>query len=463
MTIIDTNCLGWKSVTEKTFSEKFQTDPDRNIQALTQTMANEIFSKSWCEEHRITNEMHRNRLICKAIYEINKSSIPLELITSFFQTLSRPEHKLFPTAHPLFLCKCFGNYAPFSKSDLHVQLGQELTHAFEKQNDQLANQMILTAGKVDLNFIELAVRHNCQKSTETLLKTHTYTQSDLINCFYSACYNSKPECLILLLKHGANPNSSLKRNESAIHMLAANKNPDLLKAVFEHSQFKIDIDAYQSISHTPLNIAYHQGIAENFDLLLSKMSTPDVLDYQGNAIIHHMCTIFCYDDFNPKALEILVDKYGANVNIPNGEGLTPIQIALQNNWHDLTPTINKLLESGADITAPLDNNKPPVLDCIDRGLFNNIAPLFKGFPNLVAFFEVVKTDSSIFLKQIKSNITFYLKPGDETANPLDIALLLQDLELTTAICQTLSEQELKICYEKTKKRFPGSDLDILDL
>lgn len=461
MTIVDSNSsnFSWELVTKKTFSKVFLNDPEKNIQTLTNTVSDTILNESWCKEHNIHNTKHRNRLICKVISDIGNTSIPKKLISLFFKSLSNPQHNLFPLKNPLFIPMYYQKYESYSKSDLNVALGEVFAKTLKKHHDVLANEIIKTAGNAHIRLLALTVKNNCFKTLETLIKKHQYSTKDLSNCLGEACECKSPESLTLLLKYGANPNTPCMLYSSAIHVAASNDNPEILKTIFDQSKFPINFDLLQGGLHSPLGLVYQDEKEENYDYLLSKMSSPNTLDCHGLAPIHYTCTFFCNDEFNPKALNILLNEHNANVNLPNSNGRIPIELALNNIWHVMGPTIDILLKAGADITIPSKNKKPIVINCIDNGLIKHITPLFAAFPNIVSLLKKDKKDSSDFINQIKNDIDHYLDTDDSTASPLDLVVLLQDPELKSIIRQALSQSEFNDSYEKTLKKYPGCRID----
>ncbi|MEM1282702.1 MAG: hypothetical protein AAGG81_04030, partial [Chlamydiota bacterium] len=128
----------------------------------------------------------------------------------------------------------------------------------------------------------------------------------------------------------------------AVHAASASKNPEILKTIFEHSKTGVSLDELNKWSKTAALIAYQVGCEENFDLLVSKMQDPNMLDAHGFALIHYMCSEECNNEFNPTAIKILVEKHGASTTITNGEGKSPIQIAKANNRYNLSSTIELL-------------------------------------------------------------------------------------------------------------------------
>jgi ankyrin repeat protein len=469
MTIInlDSSTVSWSSVTKKTFFNDFSQDPKGNIQSLTQSMAQEIFDDNWCSDHNIHNTKHRNRLVCKVISTIGQHKISSKIIHLFFQTLSSPTFELFPLKHPLFIPLTYEGYLPYSKSDFHVQLGLELKKALEADNDELAQEIARASQVVTVQLLEIAVRKNCFHTVEILLSGNKYNQASLDSILISTCRYQSLESVILLLKKGANPNFIGRNRETAIHSAAANKNPSILKAIFELSKHKIDTTTLQSCLRTPLEIAYQESSIDHLDLLLNNSDDPDIIDGQGLALLHHMCILFCNSDFNPIAIDLLVQKYHANVNLFDKRYIeTPIHMALTNSWHEMTPTIHKLIEYGADITLHHESKNPPVIDCIDREIVKHILPFFSSFPKIIHLLtsdlESEQLTSNSFLENLKASLKDYLTPADETANPLNIVLLLQDIELAIATCKLISSENLEIFYERTQKQFPGSNLEILD-
>ena len=63
-------------------------------------------------------------------------------------------------------------------------------------------------------------------------------------------------------------------------------------------------------------------------------------------------------------LEMLMEEEGADVNIPNNNGNTPLMIATRNGHTEIA---RMLIDRGADVNIPDNNGNTPLTWASDRG------------------------------------------------------------------------------------------------
>lgn len=152
--------------------------------------------------------------------------------------------------------------------------------------------------------------------------------------------------VILLLEHGANPNSELEKWDSPCMR--------------------------QSVIHA-LCISCKKVNASVVGRLLTYGAHVDVVNSDGNSPLHLALSAFCHTkmssaaDPNTEVIDLILSKSNrVTVNIINADGETPLCLAVRNGLHDV---IVKLLELGADVNATSSDKHPLIVACEYK--FNN--------------------------------------------------------------------------------------------
>ena len=106
----------------------------------------------------------------------------------------------------------------------------------------------------------------------------------------------------------------------------------------------LDLNQFDRLGNAPLHTACESS-AEAVEILLNCNEKIDInkKNKNGFAPIH-----FAVLDINTEALKILIDR-GANINIKEDNGNTPLWLAvMHNDENDQTGIIKLLLDNGAD-------------------------------------------------------------------------------------------------------------------
>jgi cytohesin len=119
-----------------------------------------------------------------------------------------------------------------------------------------------------------------------------------------------------------------------------------------------------------LYIACRQGYLDTVNFLLSKGAKPNLQDKRGNTALHASVYLggeekgeYTIDDLTPEEIHDNIDimkllvKNGANINIKNNMGGTPLFDVVAGNNYEATAI---LLELGADQTIPNNEGKLPL-------------------------------------------------------------------------------------------------------
>ena len=166
-----------------------------------------------------------------------------------------------------------------------------------------------------------------------------------------------------MLKEGADPNVRDEEGRTPLHHAVKDNRLDIVKLLVESGA---DVNAPDNYGLTPLHYAVHCGYEKLVDFLLRHGADPNAKDIGGNTPLHisafegHPATIILPLELGSRSEEPetymriakLLIKSGADVNMKNNGGRTPLHAAVLQNRIDI---VRLLLESGADPNARCRN------------------------------------------------------------------------------------------------------------
>lgn len=162
------------------------------------------------------------------------------------------------------------------------------------------------------------------------------------------------ECLVLLLKRGANPNYQDISGCTPLHLAARNGQKKCMGRLLEYNA---DVNICNNEGLTAIHWLAVNGRTELLHDLVQHVTNVDVEDAMGQTALHvacqngHKTTVLC-----------LLDS-GADINRPNVSGATPLYFACSHGQRD---TAQILLSRGAKYLA--DKNGVTPLDlCVQGG------------------------------------------------------------------------------------------------
>ncbi|KAM6995464.1 E3 ubiquitin-protein ligase HACE1 isoform 2-T2 [Tautogolabrus adspersus] len=162
------------------------------------------------------------------------------------------------------------------------------------------------------------------------------------------------ECLVLLLKRGANPNYQDISGCTPLHLAARNGQKKCMGRLLEYNA---DVNICNNEGLTAIHWLAVNGRTELLHDLVQHVTNVDVEDAMGQTALHvacqngHKTTVLC-----------LLDS-GADINRPNVSGATPLYFACSHGQRD---TAQILLSRGAKYLA--DKNGITPLDlCVQGG------------------------------------------------------------------------------------------------
>uniref|UniRef100_A0A8C2WME3 E3 ubiquitin-protein ligase HACE1 n=1 Tax=Cyclopterus lumpus TaxID=8103 RepID=A0A8C2WME3_CYCLU len=162
------------------------------------------------------------------------------------------------------------------------------------------------------------------------------------------------ECLVLLLKRGANPNYQDISGCTPLHLAARNGQKKCMGKLLEYNA---DVNICNNEGLTAIHWLAVNGRTELLHDLVQHVSNVDVEDAMGQTALHvacqngHKTTVLC-----------LLDS-GADINRPNVSGATPLYFACSHGQRD---TAQILLSRGAKYT-PDKNGITPLDLCVQGG------------------------------------------------------------------------------------------------
>uniref|UniRef100_A0ABD2XJY3 PRANC domain-containing protein n=1 Tax=Trichogramma kaykai TaxID=54128 RepID=A0ABD2XJY3_9HYME len=179
----------------------------------------------------------------------------------------------------------------------------------------------------------------------------------------------------LLLRRGAEPNSANDRGLTPLHIICKSGNDDvseiLLKLFFEINDANhraVQIDAQDERGETPLHYALVRSFKKAIELLLKRDASPNVASQEGSTPLHTICHRWKDDDSLVllKILFVICDEKHQTVKIDaqNTEGRTPMHLAADN---ELRKVMECLLRRGANLNlTDKDGLTPLHIICQNR-------------------------------------------------------------------------------------------------
>ncbi|XP_019375705.1 PREDICTED: E3 ubiquitin-protein ligase HACE1 isoform X1 [Gavialis gangeticus] len=177
------------------------------------------------------------------------------------------------------------------------------------------------------------------------------------------------ECLVLLLKKGANPNYQDISGCTPLHLAARNGQKKCMSKLLEYSA---DVNICNNEGLTAIHWLAVNGRTELLHDLVQHVSNVDVEDAMGQTALHVAC-----QNGHKTTVQCLLDS-GADINRPNVSGATPLYFACSHGQRD---TAQILLMRGAKY-LPDKNGVTPLDLCVQGGYGETCEVLIQHHPRL---------------------------------------------------------------------------------
>lgn len=158
-------------------------------------------------------------------------------------------------------------------------------------------------------------------------KTRQIFINDEIDLFMAIKVFKFRESIPELIKQGANPNLTNLLGNTPLHLACLERcESDVIKHLIDGGAH---VDAINLEGQTPLYIACEMGYYELLPTLLKEGAIVNrVIDADGNTVLHK---VFMSKKETIMPLQDLLIRYGADLNIKNNLGKTPLDLALDKN------------------------------------------------------------------------------------------------------------------------------------
>jgi ankyrin repeat protein/beta-lactamase regulating signal transducer with metallopeptidase domain len=174
-----------------------------------------------------------------------------------------------------------------------------------------------------------------------------------------AAYMGDMEKLKKLLQEGENVNVPATYGFTALHAAVNGGNKDVVEFLISKGA---KVDARDTFRLTPLYYAALHSYEDIGDLLLDKGSDINA-DDGGWTLLYDAILYDYYGDKGKDAIKLLISK-GANVNIKDSAGCTPLHYAIWMGYGDIVET---LINNGADVNAEDNDGFTPYCCAVMRG------------------------------------------------------------------------------------------------
>nr|XP_058163180.1 E3 ubiquitin-protein ligase HACE1 isoform X3 [Dasypus novemcinctus] len=198
-------------------------------------------------------------------------------------------------------------------------------------------------------------------------ETAVYTLMPMVMADQHSC--GSVECLVLLLKKGANPNYQDISGCTPLHLAARNGQKKCMSKLLEYSA---DVNICNNEGLTAIHWLAVNGRTELLHDLVQHVSDVDVEDAMGQTALHVAC-----QNGHKTTVQCLLDS-GADINRPNVSGATPLYFACSHGQRD---TAQILLLRGAKY-LPDKNGVTPLDLCVQGGYGETCEVLIQYHPRL---------------------------------------------------------------------------------
>ena len=237
-----------------------------------------------------------------------------------------------------------------------------------------------------------------------------------------ACEKGQVEKIRKLLEQGANPNVQDKSGRSPLELCMNNEAIQILIS------YGADLNLADPLSgNTPLHVASANLHYEKINQLLIHGADPNALNNSNNTPLHYLMIHCSKDDIDAiiDGIKLLVN-FGANINVQNDRGDSPLLLAVVEFCATLTPIIvHEMLNLGAD--PHLENfNRWGRFSPLTRaiigeveGRYKNLVPMMMSYGVNIEYISPFDPNGYTYLHKsaVKLNVELMRKLLDYGADP----------------------------------------------
>ncbi|CAB0033105.1 unnamed protein product, partial [Trichogramma brassicae] len=169
---------------------------------------------------------------------------------------------------------------------------------------------------------------------------------------FALCWGNKKTAEILL-RRGADPNLANNGGMTSMHIISKQMDRDdlaqMLFEIYDELNQQVQIDVWDKKGRTPLQLALQVGRQKTAEILLKRGANANLANEDGLTPLHSICQTHFYDsltqiffDINDELNQVI------QVDARDKSGRTPLHLAVANFMPN---TVGVLLDRGADLSS----------------------------------------------------------------------------------------------------------------
>ncbi|XP_052064145.1 uncharacterized protein LOC127704231 isoform X2 [Mytilus californianus] len=416
------------------------------------TNAFDIFSEicKKLQKSQDTNKRHRSKP--KRLYPRNTETaedmdeqMSTDILTNLFRCfmvsgieVNKPtKYGIYPLQIPIWL-NSFEMTKWCLERDADVNIVNDLNNApltIALENGQIDIVQLLLDSKANLNFTGHVRSETEIKESKNKDCIDDDIEDSLLTTVIRGNTNTKEVLVKMLLKVGADPNISVKGDDSPLLHAVRSRNIEIIKILLEagadvnhvglnsytalHVYFQHDgneISSYTQFLKKDRQIRGHSGPSQILQLLLSA-GAPTLSLSVSNELPVHFALQLCAqieEGESEEDIRLLLDYY-KDVNIPDNNGNTLLILACAEFTFNI---INKIILQGADVNYSGNNGLTAVQAHMDSEIFDKevVSLLIKNGAEINKINDLGETALIRYIKRgrqhaLEKNVLFLIEVG----------------------------------------------------